>query len=135
VTKARRAWPGRAFPVDGMFEEALEELVRRTGALFAIFCDYEGESIALASGDGRDPYDIRVAGAEMGAHVLHLQRRARARGESERLFLACEAAAMTLLVEGVAGGYYVLLAVPAGAPWSVARRSLCEVVGRFALET
>ena len=117
-----------------MFDEALNELVARTKGRFAIFCDYEGESIALASGDGRDAYDIRVVGAELGALVLDLQRRAQEHGESERLSLVCEASGMTMLVEALGGRYYLLLAVPAGAAWAVARRHLQAVAARFAEE-
>ena len=111
----------------------MQELVRQTGAELAIFCDYEGESIALA-GPGIDPYDVRVIGAQHAAHVLAVQRAARQVGESERVSITCVADHRVVLVEAMPGGYYVLVAIAPERLWQRARPLLAAVADRFAAE-
>lgn len=111
----------------------MQELVAQTDAELAIFCDDEGESIALA-GPGLDPYDVRVLGAHHAAHVLGAQRAARRAGESERLSIGCVADHRVLLVEALPGGYYVLLALRPDRVWPRARPLLRAVAERFAAE-
>ncbi len=116
-----------------MFEAALTELVAQTEGELAIFCDYEGESIALA-GPERDPFDVRVLGATHAAHVHELQRVARASGQSERLSLTCVADHRVLLLEALPGGYYLVLALAPARVWPKARHLLQAVADRFAAE-
>lgn len=119
-----------------MFETALQALVAETRADLAIFCDYEGEAIALAlAGTGADSYEARVLGAHLAAPVIELQRIAAGHGATGRLSFGCVAAERTLLAEALPGGYYVVLALPArsaGEPF--ARRQLRHVADRFATE-
>lgn len=116
-----------------VFEAALQELLEKTGGELAIFCDYEGEAIALAS-RGLDPFEVRVLGAHQAAVVLQLQRIARESGLGERLSLTAVAEKRTLILEALPGGYYVLLVpAPAGAV-AVAQRALREVAARFQRE-
>ena len=116
-----------------MFEAALQELIGATGGELAIFCDYEGEAIALAS-RGLDPFEVRVLGAHQAAIVLQLQRIARASGQHERLSLACIAEKRTLLLEALPGGYYLLLVPSPRAAAAPAQRALRAVAARFAQE-
>ena len=120
-----------------MFERALQEWVAEAGAELAIFCDFEGESIAMAAGD-LDPFDVRVIGAHQALVVDRLQRIARASGQSERLALAWVSEARVLLVEALPGGYYVLAGLRAdaraGALWPLAQRRLAGLAARFAAE-
>lgn len=116
-----------------MFEEALRELIGSPGVELAIFCDYEGESIALAA-PGRDPFDVRVLAAHHAPLVDDLQRIARRTGQSERLSLAWTSEQGTLLVEALPGGYYVLAGLRADAVWTTARPRLRRLADRFAAE-
>ena len=116
-----------------MFEEALQELVETVGAELAIFCDYEGESIALAA-PRRDPFDVRVLAAHHAPLVDDLQRAARRSGQSERLSLTWSAEQGTTLVEALPGGYYLLACIRADAVWATARPPLRRLADRFAAE-
>lgn len=112
-----------------MFVQALEDLVARTGAEYAVFCDYEGEAIALASRQ-LDPFEVRLVGAQVGAAVFALLDLTGDGGAA----LSCVVDQRSLLIEALPGKYYLLLSLPRGALEPVARRSLREVARRFRSE-
>lgn len=116
-----------------MFEAALQRLLLETEAKEAIFCDFEGEAIALST-SARDPWELQVLGAQLAASVLDLQRIARDNHQSERLSLICVTGEMVLLVEALPGGYYVLATASADGLWAPTRRQLCLLVESFANE-
>lgn len=113
-----------------VFEGALQRLVSRTNAGTAIFCDYEGEAIALAAPDS-ERWDLLILGAQFAAWVLQLQRIARDNGQSERLSLSCVTEEKVLLVEALPGGYYVLVTAPPDSLWSFSRWELARLAERF----
>ncbi|WP_373046812.1 hypothetical protein [Vulgatibacter sp.] len=116
-----------------MFEAALQELVAETGAELALFCDYEGESIAVVA-PGCDPFEARVLGAQQAPLVLQLQRVARQSGQSERLSLSCVAEQRVLLIEALPGGYYLVAALAPSPTWQRAAGPLRRLAARFAAE-
>ena len=113
-----------------MFAEILDRLVRETRAAFAIFCDYEGESIAYAA-PGFSDYDVRIAGAHLAAVTIALQRTVAATGQSERLAFVCATDQTTLVVEALPGHYYLVLSVPDPAGVPLARWHAAAVAERF----
>lgn len=116
-----------------MFERALHNLIAEAGAELAIFCDFEGESIALAARD-LDHFEVRVLGAHHALLVDRLQRIARASGQSERLSLAWASDTRVHLVEALPGGYYLLAALRADRLWQHARLPLRRLADSFATE-
>ena len=116
-----------------MFAEALQTLLRETEAEFAIFCDYEGEVIGLAS-NGLDDFDVRLAGAQVAAVTIALQKLVSATGQSDRLGVLCATERGTTLVEALPGHYYVVLSVPRPGLVPFARRRLAAVAELFRAE-
>lgn len=112
------------------FEGALHHLVTTTSADGAIFCDYEGEAIAVAASDA-NRWDLMVLGAQFAAWVLQLQRIARDSTQPERLSLLCVTTEKVLLVEALPGGYYVLATTSPGRVWARTRRALELLAERF----
>lgn len=113
-----------------MFEGALQQLVSETGADTAIFCDYEGEAIALAAAP-TERWEVLVLGAQLAAWVLQLQRIARDGSQSERLSLTCVTSEKVLLVEALPGGYYVLVTTSCRSVWAPTRQRLFHLAERF----
>lgn len=116
-----------------MFDEALERLVRETDADLAVFCDYEGEAIALAAPE-MESYDVQITGAQLGALLFKLQEIARSYGQGERVAVQCLTDSRTMLIETLPGGYYVVLGLAPDKLWPRARVLLREVADRFLLE-
>jgi hypothetical protein len=104
----------------------LTSLVERApGARGAIFCDYEGESVALAVRDAALPeYDLKVFGAQLAAVWLTLRTDASEGGGGTVAELRVGCASGTLLCRSLPDGYYVALLVAAGAPPSPAAYAL-----------
>ena len=115
------------------FRGLLERLVKsERSARGAIFCDHEGEAVALSLAEvpprGCAPigeYDLKVCGAQMAAPVLALMAAAAAGGAGppKELRMLCEHG--TLACRVLRDGYYVaLLLAPggrsAGAPGKLA---------------
>ncbi len=111
-----------------MFQSILDELVRRTGARAAAFCDYEGEAVAV-SPLGEGEYDIKVAGATMCASLLALAERGSEVGKPRWAAIRTDSTA--LLVALLKDGYYVLLLLAAGRGEGHARRCLAEAAERI----
>lgn len=96
----------------------LSSLVERApGARGAVFCDYEGEHVALVA---RDPalseYDLKVFGAHMASAWFDVQKHASAQGAGGIVELRIGCAAGTLLCRALPDGYYVMLVVEGGKP-------------------
>ncbi len=96
----------------------LSSLVERApGARGAVFCDYEGEFVALVA---RDPalseYDLKVFGAHMAAAWLDLETHSSAQGAGGIVELRLGCAGGTLLCRALPDGYYVMLVLEGGKP-------------------
>jgi hypothetical protein len=113
-----------------MFEQALAQLIDETGSDLAIFCDYEGETIALAS-HGLDTYDVQLLGAQLCAVVTDLQSLVASTGQSERTSLMVATEKRTILIEGLPGHYYVVLSQPRSEKVPFSRKRLAEVAESF----
>lgn len=117
----------------GMFQQALDELVTQTGADFAVFCDYEGEFIALSAREA-DTFFVRLVGAQLGACTTALQRVNVEYGLGERAQVTCELPAGFLLVEALPDHYYIVLQLPKSRLLGSARWRLRAVGERFSRE-
>lgn len=89
-----------------MFQEILDQLVARTGARAAAFCDYEGEAVVI-SPRGTGEYETKVAGATMCAALLNLTERWTEVGVAR--WVVVRTAATAFLMAPLKDGYYVLL--------------------------
>lgn len=116
-----------------MFQQALDELLAQTGADFAVFCDYEGEFIALSARQA-DAFSVRLVGAQLGAWTALLQRVNVEYGLGERAQVSCELPKGYLLLEALPAQYYVVLQIPSSSLLGLARRHLKQVGERFARE-
>ncbi len=96
------------------FSSHLDTLLRQLPeAICAVFVDGEGETVDLAT--RVDPFEARVAAAELSI-VLDSVRRGRAKlGEGALLEFRIEGNARSILVRHVAEGYDVLVVVNAAA--------------------
>jgi len=113
-----------------MFQAILDELVQRTGARAAAFCDYEGEAVAISPRGDRDgEYDIKVAGATMCAAVMGMLERTGEVGAPRWAAVRTDSTAVLLAL--LKDGYYVLLLLRAGNGEGRARRHLAEAAARI----
>ena len=116
-----------------MFQQALDELLAQTGADFAIFCDYEGEFIALSSREA-DAFTVRLTAAQCGAWTVGLQCAHGLYGLGERAQVLCEFPTSFILIEALRGHYYIVLKLPKSALVGRARWRLRAVGERFSAE-
>jgi hypothetical protein len=116
-----------------MFQQRLDELVAQTGADFAIFCDFEGESIALSSRK-LDEFNVRLIGAQLGIWTTQLERVHRDLGMGERAQIVCELPSSYLLVEALRQSYYLVLRLPRSSLVGPARFRLRAVGEKFSAE-
>ncbi len=116
-----------------MFQQSLDELIAQTGADFAVFCDFGGESIALSSRRMSD-FDVRLIGAQLGVWALQLERVHRDLGMGARAQIICELASSTLLIETLPETYYLVLGLPHSSLVGPARWRLRAVAERFSAE-
>jgi hypothetical protein len=116
-----------------MFDQALQQLIWETGADLAVFCDFEGESIAFAS-NGIEDYDVRVIGAQLGSVVVGLQSALVRNGVSDRAGLSLVSESCVILIEALPGNYYLVVRLRPYSLWSYARQRLQEVATRFFAE-
>ncbi len=116
-----------------MFQQALDDLLAQTSADFAVFCDYEGEFIAL-SAHKADSFTVRLVGAQLGAWITALQQVHVEYGLGERAQVACVLPEGFLLVEALPAHYYIVLRLPKASLLGVAQRRLRQVGERFARE-
>jgi hypothetical protein len=112
----------------------LTSLVERVpAARGAIFCDHEGESVALAI---RDPqlseFDMKVFGAQLAALWHSSQERSKEAGAGAILELQASCSAGTLLCRSLPDGYYVLLLIGRGSPIATAAFALCAATAEIA---
>jgi predicted regulator of Ras-like GTPase activity (Roadblock/LC7/MglB family) len=112
------------------FSSHLDELVRQVPeAICAVFIDGEGETVDLAS--RVNPFDARIAGAEMSI-VLDSIRRSRTKlGEGAVIELRIEGNARSILVRHVAEGYDIVVLVDSAS--ITARVAEATAAASFAL--
>lgn len=116
------------------FRSMLSSLVERApGARGAVFCDYEGEFVALVV---RDPllseYDLKVFGAQLAAAWLDLENHSTERGAGGIVELRLGCAGGTLLCRALRDGYYVVLVIESGRPSAHAAFELCHTAAEIA---
>ena len=112
----------------------LTTLVERApGARGAIFCDHEGESVALVL---RDPqvseYEMKVFGAQLAAVWMDLSTTAKERGAGALVELRVACASGSFLCRSLPDGYYVALLIGSGFPRASASVALRAAAGEIA---
>lgn len=114
---------------------------RAPGARGAVFCDPEGEFVALHI---RDPqpdgcgvlthYDMRVFGAHLAAVWLELEGRGPDQGVGGMVELKLSCDGGTMLLRALRDGYYLLLLCAPGAQTGAAAFVLAETALQVAQE-
>jgi predicted regulator of Ras-like GTPase activity (Roadblock/LC7/MglB family) len=118
------------------FRRLLTALVGRvSGARGAVFCDAEGESVALVIRDSLlSDYEMKVFGAQLAAVWLTVQTGARERGAGALLELQAGCAGGSLLCRALPDGYYVVLLVGRGVALAPAAFELRRAAAELAQE-
>ena len=118
------------------FRRMLTALVGRVpGALGAVFCDHEGESVDLVVADSAiSEYEMKVYGAQVAAAWLSTKESAAERGAGPLLELQAACAAGSLLCRSLPDGYYVVLVLGARAPIAPAAFELRAAAAEIARE-
>ena len=94
------------------FHKILSDLLASTdGSIGAIFLDYEGETVQLASADDLAPDDLRFVGAWQGIFLTHLRNVCRHLGTGTPQRFKIEFERATVLSFDLSDGYYVVLLV------------------------
>ncbi len=93
-----------------MFRLILDELLVRThGALAALFCDFEGETVALTCDRDLSDHALRVVGAYQVVFLERLRAMCDRVGDGSPQKFKIEFDAMSVLCCDVKDGYYVVL--------------------------
>ncbi|HXI13683.1 MAG TPA: hypothetical protein VNM92_13720 [Thermoanaerobaculia bacterium] len=117
-----------------MFQPILKETVEKvSGALGALFLDWEGESVEIASRDS-STFDLKIIGAYQGIFLNQVKKICHdlEQGSPERFKL--ELSQITLLNWVLKDGYYVVLLLRPGSNEGVAWQELSLLRQRLLLE-
>jgi hypothetical protein len=118
-----------------MFRTILDELLVTTrGALAALFCDYEGETVELVCDRDLSDHALRILGAYQGIFMDRLRTlctNANA-GEPRRFKIQFEA--MSVMSYDVKDGYFVVLLVDSTFNEGVAWRRMENCRARLLVE-
>ena len=93
-----------------MFRLILDELLVRThGAVAALFCDYEGETVALTCDRDLSDHALRIIGAYQVVFFDRLRAMSDRTGDGPPRRFKIEFHAMSVLSYDVKDGYYLVL--------------------------
>jgi len=95
-----------------MFRLILHELIATTtGALAALFLDYEGETVELVCEHDLNDHDLRILGAYQGIFLTQLRALCAQIEAGEPRRFKVEFAETSVLLCDIRDGYYVVLLV------------------------
>ena len=95
-----------------MFRLILHELLATTtGALAALFLDYEGETVELVCEHDLNDHDLRILGAYQGIFLSRLRELCTHVGAGEPQRFKVEFPETAVLLYDIKDGYYVVLLV------------------------
>ncbi|HUP59561.1 MAG TPA: hypothetical protein VNA69_03980 [Thermoanaerobaculia bacterium] len=95
-----------------MFRLILHELIATTtGALAALFLDYEGETVELVCEHDLNDHDLRILGAYQGIFLTRLRALTAQIEAGEPLRFKVEFPESAVLLYDIKDGYYVVLLV------------------------
>lgn len=108
-----------------MFRLILHEMLATTsGALAALFLDYEGETVELVCDRDLNDHDLRILGAYQGIFLTQLSELCEHAGAGKPQRFKIEFAEISVLSFDVKDGYYVVLLVDGSANEGIAWRQL-----------
>lgn len=108
-----------------MFRLILHEmLATTTGALAALFLDYEGETVELVCDRDLNDHDLRILGAYQGIFLTRLRELCTQADAGNPQRFKIEFEGNSVLSFDVKDGYYVVLLVDATANEGIAWRKL-----------
>ena len=108
-----------------MFRLILNEMLATTsGALAALFLDWEGETVELVCDRDLNDHDLRILGAYQGIFLTRLRTMCSQADAGQPLRFKIEFAENSVLSFDVKDGYYVVLLVDASANEGMAWRKL-----------
>ena len=108
-----------------MFRLILHELLATTsGALAALFLDWEGETVELVCEHDLNDHELRILGAYQGIFLTRLRELCRQIEAGEPRRFKVEFADMMVLSYDIRDGYYIVLLADERANEGVAWRSL-----------
>jgi predicted regulator of Ras-like GTPase activity (Roadblock/LC7/MglB family) len=95
-----------------MFRLILHELLATTtGAMAALFLDYEGETVELVCEHDLNDHELRILGAYQGIFLTRLRALTNQVGAGEPLRFKVEFPSSAVLLYDIKDGYYVVLLV------------------------
>ena len=95
-----------------MFRLILHELIATTtGALAALFLDFEGETVELVCEHDLNDHDLRILGAYQGIFLTRLRELTNRLGAGEPLRFKVEFPETAVMLYDIKDGYYVVLLV------------------------
>jgi predicted regulator of Ras-like GTPase activity (Roadblock/LC7/MglB family) len=95
-----------------VFRLILHELIAATtGALAALFLDFEGETVELVCEHDLNDHDLRILGAYQGIFLTRLRELTNRLGAGEPLRFKVEFPETAVLLYDIKDGYYVVLLV------------------------
>jgi hypothetical protein len=113
----------------------LHELIATTsGALAALFLDFEGETVELVCEHDLNDHDLRILGAYQGIFLTRLREHCDAAGAGQPLRFKIEFSETSVLIFDVKDGYYIVLLTDARANEGLAWRRLEECRGKLLAE-
>lgn len=93
-----------------MFRLILHELIATTtGALAALFLDYEGETVELVCEHDLNDHDLRILGAYQGIFLTQLRALCSQIEAGEPLRFKVQFAETSVLIRDIRDGYFVVL--------------------------
>ena len=118
-----------------IFRNILDELLATTsGALAALFLDYEGETVQLVCDRDLSDHDLRIIGAYQGIFLSRLKELCNDLGAGAPQRFKIDFEKTTVLSCDLKDGYYVVLLLEPGANEGVAWHHLARCRERLLAE-